>query len=121
MLLEAILLPIVATIVMTGLRSLVSPPPVPWGHLTEDLAWDLCVLSLGVTGSIVANQRIRNALGSEGGAVYLTVVILLVDILFAIAILQLRRSALERLRVQLISLVIGIFAVGMPASLTFWE
>jgi hypothetical protein len=94
-------------------------PRLLW-ELMIDIGWDLCILGIGVTGSIFATPEMEKGWGPEG-SLLAAVIVIAVNLLAGIGIQVLRRN-LETGRLPGNSgLLLGVFAVALPSVFPFWR
>jgi hypothetical protein len=112
-------LPLVFTLVMTGIEGLARPAPF-WEKMT-DVGWDLCILGVGVTGGIFSNPAMAVAYGSVG-ALWTSIIVIGVNLGLSVSILYTKRGINPVTRkIGSICLGLGAMAVALPSGLTFWR
>ena len=114
----SVLIPFLFVIVMSGVEYL-AKPRLLW-ELMIDVGWDLCILGIGVTGSIFATPEMEKGWGSEG-SLLAAVIVIAVNLLAGIGIQILRRNLGAGRLVGNSSTALGLFAVALPSALTFWR
>jgi hypothetical protein len=114
----SVVIPFLFVIVMSGVEYLAKSRPL-W-ELMTDVAWDLCILGIWVTGGLFSAPEIEKGWGPEG-SLLTAVVVIAVNLVAGICIQVLRRNLAAGRLVGNSCMVLGIFAVALPSILTFWR
>jgi len=114
----SVVIPFLFVIVMSGVEYLAKSRPL-W-ELMTDVAWDLCILGIGVTGGLFSAPEMEKGWGPEG-SLLTAVIVIAVNLVAGICIQVLRRNLEAGRLVGNSCMVLGIFAVALPSILTFWR
>ena len=114
----SVVIPFLFVIVMSGVEYL-AKPRLLW-ELMTDVAWDLCILGIGVTGGIFSALEMVKGWGPEG-SLLAAVIVIAVNLVAGIGIQVLRRNLGTGRLVGNCCVVLGVFAVMLPSALTFWR
>ena len=114
----SVVIPFLFVIVMSGVEYL-AKPRLLW-ELMTDVAWDLCILRIWVTGGLFSAPEMEKGWGPEG-SVLAAVIVIAVNLVAGICIQVLRRNLEPGRLVGNSCTVLGIFAIALPSILTFWR
>ena len=118
MIVGSVIIPFLFVLVMSGLEYLAKKRPL-W-ELMSDVAWDLCILGIGVTGGIFSTPEMEKGWGPEG-SLRAAVIVIAVDLGAGVGVQVLRRDFGTGRLAGSYSIALGIFAVALPSALTFWR
>jgi hypothetical protein len=113
----SIVLPLVFMIVLGLAESLVEEKKF-WDR-AKDISWDLCVLGIGLTGGLFSDRQF--VAYYRRFAPIVTAAVIGFDLLFAILILIFKKRYRESAGYGKISVLLGLLAIGMPASVLIWR
>ncbi len=114
----SVVIPFLFVLVMSGLEYLAKPRPL-W-ELMSDVAWDLCILGIGMTGGIFSTPEMEKGWGAEG-SLLAAVIVIAINLGAGIGIQVLKRNLGTSRLVGNSCMTLGIFAVALPSALTFWR
>jgi len=113
----SVVLPLVFMVVLGLAESLVEEKKF-WDR-AKDISWDMCVLGIGLTGGLFSDREF--VAYYRRFAPIITGAVIGLDLLFAILILIFRKRYRESPRHGMASVLLGLLAIGMPASVLTWR
>jgi hypothetical protein len=116
-LLGSVVIPLIFLIGLGTAEALVQATPV-WAAV-KDVAWDMCVLGIGLTGGLFSDREFARYYARY--APLLTAGIIGLDLLFGIVILVFKKRHHLSPAYGKFSVILGFVAVAMPASLLIWR
>ena len=115
---SAVGIPILAIILFTVLEAIGETTGL-WEKISK-VAFDLCIISIGIVGGIFVNVQLAERLGQ--GRTVLAVMIVLMNMILAGFVMLVRKRAHtwdDRTKASL-NLFLGIVAVSIPTGIIIW-
>lgn len=92
----------------------------PFWEVTVKIAWDMTILGIGLTGGLFSDNSFLQHF-SPRAAVLLTGTVIAVDFACALTVLLLKKRKKFTKAYGILSIVLGVTAVGVPCGLLFWR